>query len=146
MAKAKNVRKDDCKSASKKTAREDKITFWAHEKIGDFRRPPFGDEAKEECAILLRRLERGEKLELPQSRPMSSVGSGCHELRIRDRDANWRVIYFIDADAIVVLHIFAKKTQTTPHDVIELCQKRLKTYRDKRAQIERLKKGKPWTH
>ena len=142
MAKAKNVRKDDCNSASKKTAREDKITFWAHEKIGDFRRPPFSDAAKEECAVLLRRLERGEKLELPQSRSMPSVESGCHELRVRDRDANWRLIYFIDADAIVVLHIFAKKTQTTPHDVITLCKNRLKIYRDKRAQIERLKKGK----
>lgn len=91
MAKEK-VRKADCKNASesagKKTARVDKITFWAHEQIGDFRRPPFSDQSKEECAVLWRRLQRGEKLELPQSRPMPSIGAACHELRVRDRDAN----------------------------------------------------------
>lgn len=118
-----------------------KEVFWAHEKIGDFRRPPFSDAAKEECAVLLRRLQNGEKLEMPQSRPMPSVAAGCHELRVRDAQANWRLIYFLDSDAVLVLHVFAKKTQATPPDAIKLSQARLKKYREARERIAGLQKG-----
>jgi phage-related protein len=37
-------------------------------------------------------------------------------------------MYRIDADAIVVLEVFAKKTRTTPKAVIAACQKRMKEY------------------
>lgn len=137
----KNRQPQDDKASESCAPNDEKEIFWAHEQIGDFRRPPFGDEAKEECAVLLRRLQLGESLSLPQSRPMPSVGNGCHELRVRDREANWRLIDFLDTDAVIVLHIFAKKTQQTPHDAITLCRRRLKIYRDKRAEIERIKKG-----
>jgi phage-related protein len=59
---------------------------------------------------------------------MPSVGTRCHELRIRDEDVNWRIIYRIDADAIVIAEIFAKKTNQTPSKIIGLCKTRLKTY------------------
>ena len=65
---------------------------------------------------------------MPQSRPMPSIGARCHELRINDADSTWRVIYRIDADAIVILDVFAKKTSTTPKAVIDTCRKRLKEY------------------
>ena len=135
MAKRKNTA-DEPKPISPKEV------FWAHEEIGDFRRPPFSPQAKEECAGLLRRLQNGEKLEMPQSRPMPSIGAGCHELRVRDAEANWRLIYFVDSDAIVVLHVFAKKTQETPQSAIKLSQVRLKIYRDVRARAEKLKNKK----
>lgn len=90
--------------------------------------PPWSLEARVEAGTLLRQLQNGVKLSMPVSRPMPSIGKGCHELRVRDAGANWRIIYRIDADAIVVVHIFSKKTEATPKQVISLCQSRLRTY------------------
>lgn len=59
---------------------------------------------------------------------MPAIGTRCHELRVNDNKANWRLMCRLDADAIVILEVFAKKTQATPKAVIELCQKRLKEY------------------
>ena len=78
--------------------------------------------------MLLRRLQRGESLGLPQSRPLPSIGKRCHELRITDEDATWRIVYRIDADAIVIAEVFAKKTQATPKSAIAACQRRLRSY------------------
>lgn len=90
--------------------------------------PPLSSAARVEMGWLLRRLQRGEMLSLPASRPMPSVGKGCHELRVREPGSNWRLIYRIDLDAIVVLAIFAKKTETTPKSVIDQCRRRLREY------------------
>lgn len=65
---------------------------------------------------------------LPHSRPMPSLGKACHELRVNDENKSWRLFYFLDVDAIVILEINEKKTQKTPGSTIELCQKRLKNY------------------
>ena len=81
-----------------------------------------------EAGFLLRRLQRGENLGLPASRPMPDVASGCHELRIVDGDENWRIVYHQAADAIVVLDVFSKKTTSTPKTVIDECRKRLALY------------------
>ena len=77
---------------------------------GEIKTPPFSQTARIEAGTLLRRLQLGESIGLPQSRPMPAIGSRCHELRIRDQDQNWRVIYRIDPDAIVIVDVFAKKT------------------------------------
>ena len=77
---------------------------------------------------MLRRLQAGESLGMPHSRPMSTIGARCHELRIIDTDATWRIIYRIDPDAIVIVEVFAKKTAKTPDSVIEISAKRLKEY------------------
>ena len=105
----------------------DKPIVWLH---GRVRTPPFSSEARVEAGTLLRRLQKGEKLAMPQSRPMPSVGSGCQELRIIDRQVTWRIIYFVDSDAIVILEVFAKKTAKTPEPVLSTCQRRLAMYRD----------------
>ena len=65
---------------------------------------------------------------MPQSRPMPSIGSRCHELPINDANTTWRLIYRIDPDAIVIAEVFAKKTEKTPKDVIQACKKRLMEY------------------
>lgn len=67
---------------------------------------------------------------MPISRPMPIIGSNCHELRINDEEKTWRIVYFIDDEAIVILDIFAKTTNKTPKKVIEICQKRLKHYQN----------------
>ncbi len=95
---------------------------------GEVKTPPFTKPARIEMGFLLRQLQDGENLGMPHSRPMPSVGARCHELRVRDVDANWRLIYRIDADAIVILEVFSKKDRQTPLTVIKNCKSRLKDY------------------
>ena len=104
---------------------QDRPIVWLH---GEVRTPPFSAAARIEAGLLLRRLQRGENLGLPHSRPMPSVGRRCHELRLQDEGHTWRVIYRVDSDAIVVLEVFAKKRPKTPQAVIEACRRRLKQY------------------
>ena len=103
----------------------DKPLVWLH---GEVQSPPFSREARIEAGHLLRLLQKGESLSLPQSRPMPSIGARVHELRINDRNQTWRIIYRIDEDAIVIAEVFSKKTRTTPNRVIEVCQDRLHAY------------------
>ena len=59
---------------------------------------------------------------------MPSVGTRCHELRIKDESHTWRIMYRIDSDAIVILEVFEKKTGKTPKRVIATCKERMKVY------------------
>jgi phage-related protein len=85
-------------------SRKDKPLAWLH---GEVKTPPFSLAARLETGFLLRRLQRGELLTMPQSRPMPGVGPRCHELRINDVAGQWRLIYRIDADAIVIAEVLA---------------------------------------
>ena len=105
--------------------RRDKPLAWLH---GEVKSPPFSLAARLETGFLLRRLQRGELLSMPQSRPMPSIGARCHELRINDAAGQWRLIYRTDADAIVIAEVFAKKSAKTPKAVLEVCRRRLKEY------------------
>ena len=112
----------------------DKPIVWLH---GEIKTPPFSKEARIEVGALLRRLQQGESLGLPHSRPMPSIGRGCHELRVTDKGHEWRIVYRVDEDAIVIGDVSAKKTRTTSQDVIDRCQRRLEVY--DRAAHERKK-------
>lgn len=103
----------------------DKPLAWLR---GEIRTPPFSNEARIGAGVLLRRLQRGETLALPHSRPMPSIGKRCHELRVRDREHNWRIVYRVDPDAVVILVVFDKKTRQTPAEVIASCRKRIEQY------------------
>ena len=63
---------------------------------------------------------------------MGTVGRGCHELRIVDVDVSWRIMYYVDADAVVILDVFKKRTRTTPRRVIGASQDRLRAYKKAR--------------
>ncbi|MDP2209174.1 MAG: type II toxin-antitoxin system RelE/ParE family toxin [Bacteroidota bacterium] len=104
---------------------KDKPLVWLH---GEIKTPPMSSLARIESGYLLRRLQTGEKLSLPHSRPMSLIGARCHELRIEDENKTWRIVYRIDSDAIVILDVFDKKTQKTPKKVIENCKRRILMY------------------
>lgn len=104
---------------------QDKFLIWFS---GEVKSPPFSSEARIEAGYLLRLLQKGESLSMPQSRPMPSIGKRCHELRINDENKTWRIICRIDNDAIVILDVFAKKTNKTPDVIIKRCQKRMKQY------------------
>lgn len=60
---------------------------------------------------------------------MPSIGRGCHELRIPDENSTWRIVYYVDTVAIVILDVFAKTTSQTPQVVIDVCKARLKHYK-----------------
>ena len=104
---------------------QDKPLVWLH---GEVKTPPFSTSARLEAGFLLRRLQRGDRLGLPHSRPMPNIGRRCHELRINDENLVWRIIYRIDEDAIVILEIFEKKTRRTPKNAIDICKERIKVY------------------
>ena len=95
---------------------------------GEVKTPPFSAEARIEAGVLLRRLQRGEKLPLPHSRPMPTIGKACHELRIQDVNRTWRIVYHLESDVVVILEVFAKTTQQTPKAVIDTCKSRLRAY------------------
>ena len=81
---------------------------------GEIKTPPFGASARQDAGNALRRLQEGDSLSLPLSRPMPSIGRRCHELRI--------------ADAVLVAAVFAKKTEQTPIREIDNCKARLAKY------------------
>lgn len=108
-------------------APRDRPLVWLH---GEVKTPPFSGGARIEAGFLLRRLQQGENLGLPHSRPMPSIGPRCHELRINDRDVTWRIVYRMDADAVVIAEVFKKSTAKTPLQVIEVCKRRLRMYDD----------------
>jgi phage-related protein len=95
---------------------------------GEIKTPPFSKEGRLESGVLLRRLQRGEILPMPHSRPMPTIGKSCHELRARDANKTWRIVYFIDSEAIVILDVFAKTTTATPRSVMDTCKARLRKY------------------
>jgi phage-related protein len=95
---------------------------------GEIKTPPFSASARVEAGHMLRRIQQGEKLALPHSRPKPAIGSRCRELRVRDRDHTWRIVCRVDPDAILILAIFDKKTATTPKSVIADCRRRLSHY------------------
>ena len=110
---------------------KDKPLAWLH---GEVKSPPLSREARIETGFLLRRLQRGESLAMPQSRPMPSVAPRCHELRINDASGQWRLIYRVDSDAIVIADVFSKKSRTTPKSAIARSKKRLREYDDAQQQ------------
>jgi phage-related protein len=103
--------------------------------------PPLSAQARIEAGMLLRQLQEGVVLGMPHSRPMPIIGSRCHELRIRDRNRIWRVVYRIDPDAIVIASVFSKTTTATSAQDITNCKQRLQAYDE--ALKQQRKKPKP---
>ena len=104
---------------------KDKPLVWMH---GEVKTPPMSKLARLQAGFLLRLLQQGEKVSLPHSRPMPSIGRRCHELRIPDDDKSWRIVYRIDTDAIVIAEVFPKKTGKTPKKIIDTCKARYRDY------------------
>jgi phage-related protein len=113
---------------------------WLH---GEIKTPPFAEEARREAGYLLRMLQMRETLKFPQAEPLPPVGPRCGALRIRDDKHSWRIMYRLDADAVLIVAVYAKKTAKIPDAVIARCKKRLKDYDDvvKTAQAKKDKGG-----
>jgi phage-related protein len=63
-------------------------------------------------------------------KPMSSIGPGVREIRVRDQAGAFRVIYVATfREAVYILHAFQKKTQATPKQDIALAETRFRELR-----------------
>jgi len=113
------------KQGSKAEEPSRKPLVWLH---GEVKTPPFTPEGRQEAGMLLRLLQEGKRLGMPLAEPLPDVGPRCGALRVRDAEHNWRIMYRIDSDAVLVLEIYAKKTRTIPKAVIDRCKGRLKEY------------------
>lgn len=68
----------------------------------------FPRDARWQAGFQLDRVQRG--LEPFDWKPMSTVGSGVREIRVRDDSGALRILYVAKfEDAVYVLHCFAKK-------------------------------------
>jgi phage-related protein len=106
----------------------DKPIAWLR---GELKTPPLSKGARIEAGTLLRRLQTGEKLSMPESRPLSTIDARCHELRIDDiaTKIEWRIVYYMGRHAIAILDIFPKKTRKTPDSVLAQCRRRLADFK-----------------
>ena len=100
---------------------------WLH---GEVKTPPFSRAARLEAGELLRRLQEGELLGLPHSRPMPDIGPACHELRVADEKTAHRLFYAVRPDAIVILGVVTKKSRTTPESILKSCSARLRRFEE----------------
>lgn len=102
-----------------------KPLVWLH---GEIKTPPFTAAGRQEAGMLLRMLQQGEILGMPQAEPLPNVGSRCGALRIRDAEHNWRIMFRADSDAILILEVYSKKTRKIPDEVMSRCKDRLKRF------------------
>ncbi len=87
----------------------------------------FPEDVRGNLADAIARLELGQVLSMPLSRPMPGIGRGVHELRFRHRSGVYRVIYYLaGAGVIHVLHSFMKKSSRTPQQNLETAKRRLR--------------------
>lgn len=92
--------------------------------LGDLREFPAA--ARREVGHQIDRVQQG--LDPDDWKPMNTVGQGVREIRIREADGAFRVIYVARfADAVYVLHCFQKKTEKTRKADLDLAARR---YRD----------------
>jgi phage-related protein len=95
----------------------------------------FPDEARQRAGYELHRLQEG--LTPTDWKPMTTVGSGVEELRVKVGRA-FRVLYIARfREAIYVLHAFEKKTEQTAKREIDVARKRLTELKQQRARGER---------
>jgi len=83
----------------------------------------FPGDVRQDAGYQLDKIQRGSQPD--DFKPISTIGQGVEELRIRDETGAYRVIYYARLpNAVYVLHVFQKKTQTTAKRDIDLAAKR----------------------
>jgi hypothetical protein len=103
----------------------DKPLVWLR---GEVKTPPFSAEARVEAGILLRRLQRGERLGMPHSRPNANGWCAVSRVAYRGRAEDMANSLPARPDAIVIADVFQKATKQTPTRVIQDCRRRLSQY------------------
>jgi phage-related protein len=84
----------------------------------------FPEQARRSCGYQLDRVQRG--LDPDDWKPMSTIGAGVREIRVRDASGAFRILYVAQFEgAVYVLHAFQKMTPRTSVRDIALGQARL---------------------
>jgi phage-related protein len=92
----------------------------------------FPDDARQEAGHQIDNVQNGRAPD--DWKPMSSVGAGVREIRLREASGAFRVLYVAKfEDHVYVLHCFQKKTRKTHPEDIELGRKR---YRELMKEIQ----------
>lgn len=98
--------------------------------LDDLRAFPSG--ARQNAGYQLDKVQHGE--EPDDWKPMSDVGPGVREIRVRDEDGAFRVLYVARfEDVVYVLHCFQKKTRKTPKRDLDLAANRYREVLKERA-------------
>jgi phage-related protein len=85
----------------------------------------FPEAARREAGVQLHKVQLG--LDPSDWKPMTTVGPGVREIRIRDEVGAFRVFYVAKIeDAVFVLHAFQKKKQQTAKRDLDLAAARLR--------------------
>ena len=85
----------------------------------------FPDRARRNSGYQLDCVQRG--LDPDDWKPMTTIGPGVREIRVRDTSGAYRVVFVANlADAVYVLHAFQKKTQRTSSRDLLLAQARFR--------------------
>ena len=102
-----------------------KAAFYNRRVEKDFRKLPVG--MRKDMARIVQLMERHGtwNLGLPHVRPIK--GTPLYEIRLHDASGIARAMFVsLEPEELLVLHVFVKKTQTTPKQDIDLAMKRLK--------------------
>lgn len=84
----------------------------------------FPDGARKEAGVQLHKVQLG--LEPSDWKPMTTIGPGVREIRVRDEAGAFRIVYMVRVqDAVFVLHAFQKKSQKTPKRDLDIAIARL---------------------
>lgn len=88
----------------------------------------FPEQARRQAGFELRRVQHG--LDPSDWKPMRSIGAGAREIRVRDANGAFRLLYIASfADAVYVLHAFQKKTKKTANRELDIAASRLRLLR-----------------
>ncbi len=96
----------------------------------DMQTPPVPRENRKRAGYLLRQVQLGDDPDpnmCSNFKPYTQIGSGCYQINL---DKTWRIIYWVGAHAIYVLNVFAKKSNTTPKSIKDVCESRLRTCKE----------------
>jgi phage-related protein len=86
----------------------------------------FPREARREIGYQLEHLQEG--VDPDNWKPMSTVGSGVREIRVRESSGIFRCIYLATRpEGVYVLHCFQKKTQKTSQQDLDLAETRFRS-------------------
>src|ERR1700674_3308510 len=101
-----------------------KPVIWMGSSKEDLR--AFPGEARREVGYQLEHVQEG--VDPDDWKPMSTVGSGVREIRVRESSGAFRCIYLATRrEGFYVLHCFQKKTRKTSQQDLDLAKKRFKS-------------------
>ncbi len=93
----------------------------------------FPESVRQDAGYNLHLVQAG--LEPLHWKPMSSVGPGVKEIRIKDRDGLYRIMYIAKyEETVYVLHAFQKKTQKTAKADVDVAKRRIR-------ELNKVRKG-----